>query len=372
MSTYAKLLRVGLAAALIYTPLPSAARPDAGVDDVAAGVDDVAAGVDAGIDDLDGELDEYWEEEGGLDPDDVPVLDQGGESHFRTVCIFEAYPAAAIFTQLDGTLRRLGELLEKRGIVLERRYYAEFGDLKSDRKDGLCDAVAVPGALSLGFGAALEAPGGVTDARSTRRLLYALAKDGAAPLLREGGEEVAGIQPIGFSALLMREGVPVSGRTVAFPRDDLGAQLLLADGYGAVTTGRLRGRTCMAAKAENLGGCVAILPLQRVPEGFEVRHGIGLATYQLVIRSARFPERFGRTARRHFAARAAGQLDEIEAATDVASAAQVIGGKIEDRMTSVRLDLRDNGLLPDKPLTLLFKVRCYVDRARAECVGPGE
>lgn len=351
MSNASMTTRAFLIAALVAAGCPRMVRaqPDAGVD----------AGTDA------------YSGESHFRPIDDPQPHWTGESHFRTLCIF-GKPDHIDRPRFRAYLDEIEDRLAAHDLTLQVTRPKGSQNPWLHVFKGDCDALALPGRHSLPFGATLEAAGGILDFDTARRVIWALTKPEANPLMRAGDYEIAGVEAMGFRYLMTRPGLDISGRKVAVDPDDMTGLAYVKQGYGATAVpGNTQG-PCAPAGNPRLAGCVAVPTDDIVPERFSARHRIGLATYQVVLRRDRFPEGLGVAMRRYQAEGLLEHIETLRARDAERFQGDTTGGpspeQIEDRLTSTRIELRDRREYDQVAVTLLFKARCAVDQSRAECV----
>ena len=208
----------------------------------------------------------------------------------------------------------------------------------------------------------------------------------AAPLMKQGDYEVAGIWPIGAIFLYVRD------RNVNTTEKLAGKKIAtLSYDQAAITMVRQVGASMVASEISNFAGkfnngnvdalyapasAYKALELYRGigKNGGVIRYPIAQLTQQLFIRSADFPDGFAQSARgfakKTFnAARRGVQSAEKQipgaAWIDIPASDKV---RYDEMFRDVRLTLRDKKkVYAKKALRLMRKVRCKADGSRAEC-----
>ena len=275
------------------------------------------------------------------------------------------------------------------GVDFKMKPYTDEKTASEDFKAGQCKAALLTGTRGRPFQtftSTVEALGALPSYKLLGTVLSNLMRPKAAPLMKQGDYEVAGIWPIGAIFLYVRD------RNVNTTEKLAGKKIAtLSYDQAAITMVRHVGASMVASEVSNFAGkfnngnvdalyapatAYKALELYRGigKKGGVIRYPIAQLTQQLFIRSADFPEGFAQSAR-DFAKKtfdsarrgvqAAEKQIPASAWVDIPDADKA---RYDEMFRSVRLTLRDKkSVYSKKTLTLMRKVRCKADGSRAEC-----
>lgn len=276
------------------------------------------------------------------------------------------------------------------GVDLELRPYTNEKIAAEDFKAGQCDAVSMTGLRARGFNSyagTIDSIGSIPDAAHMRLLLQALADPKSAPKLKNGTFEVAGIAPLGAAYIFTRDRTinsltKASGKRVAVLDYDASQAKLVAQVGASPVPSDV---TNFSGKFNNgsvdiIGAPLAAYKPLELWKGLEPNGGIIdypllQLTIQFLVRQDRFKDLpdYTQKSRQYFYK----NFDKILTALDKAAvdvpkkyyvsipAADQV--KYEIMMRDARIQLRTEGYYNAEMLTLLRKVRCKINAARAEC-----
>jgi hypothetical protein len=274
------------------------------------------------------------------------------------------------------------------GVKLTLEPYTDEKTAAEDFKAGKCDAALLTGVRARAFNkftGSLEAMGAVPSYAELHTVIALLASPKAASRMRSGEFDTVGIFPAGAVYLYLRN------RKLKDVGDLAGKRIAtLAFDQAAVTMVNRAGASLVPADIGTFSGmfnngsvdvCYAPatayqpLELQKglAKKGGIARYPLAQLTLQLLARVGRFPDGFG-NASRQYAANHFNQLLSLVKRAEKAVPAHYwidITGKARTRYDNlfrdVRIKLRNEGVYDATMLTLLRRVRCRQDPARAEC-----
>ncbi|MFZ5724722.1 MAG: putative solute-binding protein [Pseudomonadota bacterium] len=305
----------------------------------------------------------------------------------RSVCVFDIVGQHGdVFNMMkDYKLAAL-----KWGVEIELKPYVDEKIAAEDLKAGQCDAAVITGIRGRAFNAytgSLDSIGSQPNYDTVRLAHQAMSSPKSAEKMKSGPYEVTGIAPMGAAFLFVNDKKinnvnALSGKRITvLDYDKAQAKMVQKVGASPVASDV----TNFAGKFNNRSADICAAPAAAYkalelykglePNGGVVRFPLAQITLQMVARSDRFngaPE-FGQKSREWFFA----QFDrtmaiitkaekEIEAKywIDVPAADKP---KYEEMMRQSRIALRDEKIYDPETLSLLRKVRCKLDGARAEC-----
>jgi hypothetical protein len=304
----------------------------------------------------------------------------------RTLCVFD--PSGANGDLFQSMKDYRGAALSW-GVNFSLKPYTDEKTLAEDFKAKQCDAALMTGTRIRQFhpfSGSLEAMGGLQSYEQIRSVIKSLSSPKAKSLMRQGAYEVAGILPGGAVYLLVRDRKidtvqELAGRRIATLEYDkaaktmvrqVGASMVAAD--VGTFAGMFNNGSVDAAYAPASAFKALELYKGIANKGGVIRYPLAQLTMQLLIHHTKLPEDFGIKSRRHAAQMFKASIKLAQKADQTIKAAYWIDIPAEDKkrydemFLEVRLRLRDQDkIYHPKALTLLRKVRCRTDPARAEC-----
>ncbi len=304
----------------------------------------------------------------------------------RKFCIFDPLGATGpIFNLTKQTkVKALGW-----GYDLDMLAFTDEKVAADDFKVGQCDAALLTDIRAREFNSftgTLVAVGAIPGYGELETILKTLTSKKAAPLMREGKYEVAGIAPAGAIYIFLRD------RTIDRVEKIQGKKIATLDyDPAAVTMVRHVGASVVSATASSFAGkfnngsvdvayapAVAYTPLELYkgigPDGGIVNYNFAQMTFQVVLHADRFKPEFGQKMREYYHGRYGEFMEiikqaeaEIPETTWVRPSIDVTDG-FDKMLKDVRISLRDEGVYSKKALKLMLKVRCKSDPTKAECV----
>lgn len=281
------------------------------------------------------------------------------------------------------------------GVSFDIQAYTDESTAVKDYEAGQCDAVLATGARLQRFNSfptTVEAIGALPEYSHLKYMVKTLSTSkGAASKLVRGGNETAGIVPLGAVYLLVRDRnidtvSELAGKRIATLDYDK-PSLVMVEKVGAIMVPADLGSLGPKFNNGDVDACYVSAPAYAP---FELWRGLGKnggivklplaqSTLQLLIHQDKFPEGFGAQSRTYFyknfdkalniALKAEGAIDknlwiELPAST--------LPG-FDTMFQDTRVDLRDkhkayNGQM----LSVMKKHRCKTDATRAECVDSKE
>ena len=277
------------------------------------------------------------------------------------------------------------------GLDVEIVAYTDEKVASNDFKAGLCDVVFLTAILSrpyVPFGGTLDALGGIVDEEGLARVLKTLTNPKLSQYLTNGNYEVVGTLPVGSVYLFVNDRqidtvADFSGKKVSVLNEDPQSHKF-ADLAGASPVG-----TSLATFSGQFNnGNIDILPMVALGYNvFELYHGLGenggiidekllYGMMQMISHKDRFGADFGQQMREYILNR----LPDINKMVKDAEAEipskywiktdETTKAALEKFRGQIRSELRNEGILDPKALSLLWKIRCSVDPSRGECSAP--
>ena len=303
----------------------------------------------------------------------------------KNLCVFDPIGAnGPIFSQLqDYKAEALGW-----GVDFTLTPYTDERVAAEDFKAGRCDAVSVTGVRGRQFNpftGSLDSVGAMPDYDNMRVALKTLSAPKAAPLMRHGDYEVAGLIPGGAVYAYVNDRSidtvgELSGKRIAvLENDPAQKEMVLSVGASPVVSSI----TTMFSRFNNGSADVCYGPAV-VYDAMELYKGIGdnggvvrfpvaQMTLQLLIRYADFPEDFAQLSREYAWQqfdRAVGILQKAEATIPEDLWIPIPGpdqARYSEMFRQARITLREQGVYDGRMLSVLRRVRCQNDPSRAEC-----
>ncbi len=304
----------------------------------------------------------------------------------RTLCIYDPSGGNGdVFNMMKDYRTKALEW----GVEFEMKPYTDEKTASEDFKAGQCQAVLMTGTRVRAFQkftGTLEAMGSLSSYDLLATIVKSISSAKAAGLMKSGDYETAAVLPGGAVYLLVRD------KDVDTVEELAGKKLATLDfDEAAKVMVKQVGASLVPADVSTFGGMfnngsvdVAYAPATAY-KALELYKGIGSAggviryplaqlTLQLLIRSADFPAAFPQASRDHAAKNFDRALKLVKAAEkDIPESAwhdisDADKARYDEMFLDVRVRLRDQEKVYDKTaLTLMRKVRCKKNAARAEC-----
>lgn len=271
--------------------------------------------------------------------------------------------------------------------------YTNEGVLTEDFKSGKCDGATLAGIRArtfLKFTGSIDSPGGVLSYEHFKYIYKIITHPKYENKIKNGKYEMIGMAPLGMAYVFVNDRsitslAKAAGKRVAvLDFDPVQAEIVASVGATPVSSSIVD----FSRKFNNgvvdiiaaPGAAYSAFELYRgmEPNGGIVRYPLTILTAQILIHQERFIPEFGRKARTY----GGSQFDRIIELVDNELS------KIDDKywidipkdevpgyeamMQELRLHLRDQDYFDGEMLTIMRKVRCKIDPARAECVNPVE
>lgn len=276
------------------------------------------------------------------------------------------------------------------GVDFELKPYTDEKIAAEDLKAGQCDAAlltGIRGRLFNNYTGSLDSIGSQPDYASVRLTHEAMANPKLAPKMKSGPYEVTGMLPLGAAFVFVNDKAinnvkALSGKRVAvLDFDKAQAKMVRLVGASPVAAdtisfaGKFNNRSVDVCAAPAAAYRALELYKGLEPKGGVVRFAVAQITLQLIARHERFADApgFGQKSRAWF-------FDQFDRALILIDKAEKeIEGKYwidlpaadklgyDEMMRQSRISLRNEGIYNAEALTLLRKVRCKLDGARAEC-----
>ncbi|MEZ4236835.1 MAG: putative solute-binding protein [Myxococcota bacterium] len=301
----------------------------------------------------------------------------------RSICVFDPAGRSGDYFSL---MSRYATEASQWGVDVQLKPYTDEEIAARDYEAGVCDGVVATGVRLQRFNrfaSTIEAVGGLPD--------YPMMKDMVSTVtaypakLSSEGNTVVGFVPIGAVYLFVRDrnvdSVPeLAGKRIATMDYDQ-ASIAMVKRVGAIVVGADLGTIGPKFNNGDVDACYVSAPAYKP---FELQRGLGSkggilkaplaqATLQVMLREAKFPEGFADKSRTWLS----GRFDEALALVKKAEAAIPANYWVEippetlkewDAMfQSVRIGLRDSKTYDGSMLSVMRKLRCKKDAARAEC-----
>lgn len=275
------------------------------------------------------------------------------------------------------------------GVELELKPYTDEKTAAEDFKAGQCDAALITGVRARPFqlfSSSIEAMGALPTYDHLKAVIGTLARPKAAPLMKSGEYEVAGIFSAGAILLYVNDrsidtvGELAGKRLATLDYDEAAKVLVRQVGASLVAAdiGTFAGMFNNGSVDACYGPGVAYKALELYKgigdKGGVVRYPITQLTFQILIRSANFPADYGQKSRQWAAQnfdRVAGLARKAESSIPGKHWIEIPDehkAKYDQMFRDVRIRLRDKEkVFHPTMLTLMRRVRCDKDPARAEC-----
>lgn len=290
------------------------------------------------------------------------------------------------------------EMLEH-GVDIDLLPYVDERVAVEDFRTGQCDAVMATALRTKAFNdtaAALDAVGASSIVRNgkidmeasydvVRRFVQLMSTPKAANLMTDGAYEIAGIFPLGAAYVFVNDRANasiegMSGKRIgAFDHDKAQAEMVQRMGARAVPADISNVGTMF----NNRNVDMVVLPTIAY-RPFELYRGLGtkgavlrmpmtISTYQMAIRSAKFPKGLGQAGREYIAknfdlAMATLKMADRDVAENFwmdATSADTI--KFVDLARQVRIAMAEKGQYSKQGLKLVKRIRCTIAPEAGEC-----
>ncbi|GAB3675262.1 putative solute-binding protein [Salinisphaera aquimarina] len=310
----------------------------------------------------------------------------------RSLCVFDPLGASgAVIEQFQDYVIMAREA----GVIFDLRPYTDEAVVASDFKSGRCDAAGMTGTRIkqfVPFAGSLDMVGGLQTYSQLHTAIRVMASAKAAPLMRHGDYEIAGVVPGGKVFLFSRERRfldsldAAAGKKIAVIGYDKQARVV-ANAAGAspvpasiATFGPLfNNHSVDMAYAPAIAYKALELYRGLGDSGGVADFVLGMLSAQMVIHRDRFPAVFAARSRRWAAEHAWGRIIPRIRQAD----AQIpdrywvrINGERETRYRAMLLKIRQrlwrDNWYDHRMQHLLKKIRCADDAALAECSGSTE
>lgn len=289
--------------------------------------------------------------------------------------------------------------MQKHGADFELKAFIDERVAVEDFRTGQCDAVMATALRTRQFNAlaaALDSVGASTIVRKgkldlpasydvVRRFVQAMSSPKAANLMVSGPYEIGGIAPLGAAYAFVNDRAistleaAAGKRVAAFDYDKSQAELIQRVGARPVAADVTNFGTMF-----NNGNVDVVIAPAIAFKPMELHKGIGtkggvarfpltIVTYQLVLRSDRFPSGYGQKSREMWL----GNFDEVmkvlvEADKDIPAnlwfePSTVDADRYVTLMREGRIEMAEKGLYDKRGLKLIKKIRCGINPEAADC-----
>ncbi|MBU0552091.1 hypothetical protein KKF91_03225 [Myxococcota bacterium] len=314
----------------------------------------------------------------------VAGLAHAGEP--RTLCVYDPSGANGDIFNLIKDYRTAAVAW---GVDFELKPYTDEKTAADDFKAGQCDATLITGVRARAFHrftATIEAMGALADYKQLKGVIKKLSSKPASKLMKKGDYEIGGIFPGGAVYLFVRDKniktvSDLAGKKMATLSFDKAAKVMVEKSGASMVAADIGTFSGMF----NNGSVDACYAPAYAYKALELYKGIGKTggvlkyplaqlTLQLVLKTNRFTPEFGVESRAYAANQFDMALKLNTAAEKLIPAGEWINidkaarDKYDAMFIDVRVRLRDEEKVYDKSmLTVLRRVRCQADGARAEC-----
>lgn len=296
------------------------------------------------------------------------------------------------------------EMIDEAAIDIDMKAYVDERVAVEDFKTGQCDGLMATGLRTKtfnGMAAALDSVGASNIIRNgkvdlaasydvARRFIQLVSSPKAADMMVDGAYEVAGIFPLGAAYVFVSDrdyaslDAQVGKRFGTFDHDKAEAQLVQRLGARPVAVDLSN----VGAMFNNHNVDMVVLPtIAYMP--FEIYRGLGtkgavirmpmtISTYQVVVRSAKFPKGFGQKARAYNARNFELAMATLKLADKDVPDKFWVDLSVRDMeryellMRQGRVLMAEKGIYDKKGLKLVKKIRCGINPGASECSEPTE
>lgn len=310
----------------------------------------------------------------------------------RTICVFDIIGANG---DVYNVMKDYRTAAVGWGVNIDLKPYTDEKIAAEDLKAGQCDAAVLTGLRVRQFNSyagSMEAIGAIPTYEQLHTVFRVLSSNNPTinKHLSTGNYTIGGLMPMGAAYLFVKDREvdtvgELSGKSISVMDYDP-AQALMAAKVGMspvpsdITNfaGRFNNNSVDICFAPVIAYAALELYKGMQPDGGIIRYTLGQLTTQLVLRSDRFPEGYAAKSRTYLL----GQFDR--AMTVIENAQQAVDPKwwieippkdkarYDEMLRTARIEMTKDGIYNKDLMTLLRKVRCKYDPARAECVNPVE
>lgn len=301
----------------------------------------------------------------------------------QTFCVFDMVGSQG---PVSSAMRDYAAQASTWGANITIRSYMAERVAAEDLKVGQCDAALLTGIRARQFNhftGSIDSIGGLPDYPQLKLLLGMLTRPEANKLMLNNNYEVAGLMPLGAAYIFLRDRninsvAKMAGRKMAVLDDDK-AQLVMATRIGAQAVAS--DVTNFANKFNNAevdmaaAPAVAYLPLELYKgvgsQGVVLKMPVAQLTFQMVIRTDKFPANFGQHSREYFFSKFDNTLKTIRSAEeDILFFFPPPDGdapKYREMLRQARISMTQQGIYHPKMINLMKKVRCRIEPEHSEC-----
>lgn len=311
----------------------------------------------------------------------------GNDVVTRTMCIFDPVGASGMIAQQfqDYVIWARGH-----GVKFKLKTYTDEGVVAKDLKAGRCDAAGLTGIRAkqfVDFAGSLDMVGGLQTYQQERTAIRVMASDKAAPLMKQGDYEIAGVLPGGKVYLFsshksyLASLKSAAGKKIAVIGYDKQAEVVAnAAGASPVPATIASFGPMFNNHSVDMAYAPAIVykPLE-LYKGLGKKGGIadfvlGMLSLQMVVHSDRFPAGFAAASRKWAVNNAWGRVMQMVSQADKSIPEHYwvkISGdretKYRQMLRKIRQTLWNKGWYNHRMQHLLKKIRCSDDPSLAEC-----
>lgn len=308
----------------------------------------------------------------------------------RTLCVYD--PSGAM-GDIFNLMKDYQTAALAWGVDFDLEPYTDEKTASEDFKAGKCDAALLTGVRARAFNkftGSIEAMGALPSYAELKTVIRLLSSPKAASRMKSGAYDTVAIFPAGAVYMYTRNRKlkhvgDLAGKRIATLAFDQAA-ITMVDRAGASMVPADIGTFAGMFNNGNVDICyapaTAYQPLELKKglrkHGGIARYPLAQLTLQILAKNGRFPEGFGNASRKY----AADNFQRLMAVVNRAEKAVPkkywipIGAadrvKYDALFRAVRIKLRDKGVYDKTMLTLLRRVRCRTDPARAECAEKSE
>ena len=308
-----------------------------------------------------------------------------GEIPPRMTCVWDVLgKQGPIYTStIDQALR-----MKHYGITMNVAAYTDEQEVVDKLKSGECDTSIMSGAQAKQFNdftGSIEALGGIPSRKHMKYLMQVLASTHAHKKMRQGNYHIVGVIPIGVNYLFTHDGKkPTLKRTfkgkAAVVNSDVSQKALFDDFGMDVVQGQ---NTAAVAGAYNLGDAdVVMAPLvgynmfnlgTGLKNGSIVDYPISQMTLQVVSRVDTIPPEVGQFLREDLFIKLNMLYREVEKNSREVPRNKMFKFSpreeklLDSKITAIRQQVIAEGGYHKGMMKLQRKIRCKIDKARAEC-----
>jgi len=273
------------------------------------------------------------------------------------------------------------------GLDLTLKAYQDESALVKDLRSGACDAALISGARAMEFNrftGTIEALGGVPDDDHLAIMFQLLSSPRLDKRMVEGDYVVLGFSTLGENYLYSQTGKALTlkdlaGKKVGVPSYDK-SLLKVAETANAnidaeellTVVDRFADKSVDAMLAPIIGYHFG--GSNKMQDGMGIVNArLSQSTIQLIGRVDRFPEGISQLLREDFLMKYESYKKRLDNERDNLSKQQWFDvsaadkAKLEEQLTELRISLSEEGIYDPYMLKLLKRVRCHVNKERAEC-----